>query len=365
MANIVFILNNISHPHCHRRISEFIDNGFNVKVYGFARNGNEIPYKNDLYNSNLLASIDQRNYIKRLSVLFKGIRQVINESNQDDILYLFGLDIAMFSSIQKRKLSFIYEEADLVHTYIKNNIIKSIFEKIDLKIMKKSLLTILTSEGFARYHFGNSIPANISLITNRLNPAVLNIKPKYKNKIDINQINFGFAGSIRFKSIYLFAEHIGKYYPQHIFHFFGTCNKKEINLFNKLKKYQNIIFHGVFSNPSDLPSIYSMIDFVVATYDSEFENVRYAEPNKLYEAIYFDTPIIVSENTFLAEKVKNMGVGFSVNVENPESLDNFIKSISETKINNTVKQINTISKINVINNNVDFFKSLKVRLENT
>ena len=35
-------------------------------------------------------------------------------------------------------------------------------------------------------------------------------------------------------------------------------------------------------------------DMVVATYDVTIENVRYAEPNKIYEAIFFETPIILS-----------------------------------------------------------------------
>lgn len=73
-----------------------------------------------------------------------------------------------------------------------------------------------------------------------------------------------------------------------------------------LKDINNIFFHGAFKNPIDLPKIYSKIDFIVATYDTTTLNPQYAEPNKIYEAIFFRTPIIVSYNSYLANKVNKL-----------------------------------------------------------
>ena len=265
--------------------------------------------------------------------------------------------------IKLKKIPYIYEESDLAHTYINNRILRGILEKIDLEIIKKSFVTVLTSEGFAKYHFGSIIPNNISLIPNRLNPTIVDLALKEKRTFDINSINFGFVGAVRFKAIYDFAEFIGKNYSQHTFHFFGACNRKEKPLFDKLKIYPNIIFHGAFSNPVDLPIIYSQIDLVVSTYDVQFENVRYAEPNKLYEAIYFNTPIIVSEGTFLSEKIYKIDAGFAVNTNKTESLEKFISSISEEKMKNIVGSISTIPKSTTININTEFFNYLKKKFK--
>ena len=56
-----------------------------------------------------------------------------------------------------------------------------------------------------------------------------------------------------------------------------------------------------------------MVDCVYAVYDADNPNVRIALPNKLYESILCELPIIVAKQTYLAELVKEWGVGISVN----------------------------------------------------
>lgn len=363
MNRVVFILNDISHPRCHKRISEFIGNGYKVAVYGFSRKGFVTPYITPDYTPIILANIGEGNYLARLRVLYNSIKQALSNTEKSDIIYLFGLDIAMMSFIQCGKQKYIYEESDLAHTYINNIVVKWLLERIDLAIIKKSFMSVFTSAGFVKYHFDRTQPNNIYLLPNRLNPTIENIPSVTHKKIDINHIQFGFVGALRFKSVFRFAEFIGKYYPQHTFHFFGACNKKEIYLFDELKNYQNIIFHGKFSNPNDLPSIYSQIDLVISTYDTEFENVRYAEPNKLYEAIYFNTPIVVSTGTYLEEKVLYLGIGFAVNTKYKDSLNHFIDNLTERAITRVVDKIKMIPKTSVINENSDFFIALKNKLK--
>ena len=102
-------------------------------------------------------------------------------------------------------------------------------------------------------------------------------------------------------------------------------------------------FHGKFKTPEDLPAIYSQLDLVLSTYDTDSDNVRYAEPNKLYEAIYFETPIVVSSNTFLSKKVKELGVGFELDV-NRENVESFISSLTIDKISQVKEKIKLYPK---------------------
>ena len=53
-------------------------------------------------------------------------------------------------------------------------------------------------------------------------------------------------------------------------------------------KFPNVKLHGKFKNPSDLSVIYNKIDLNVICYDTTSINVRIAEPNKLYESIFFN-----------------------------------------------------------------------------
>ena len=57
-------------------------------------------------------------------------------------------------------------------------------------------------------------------------------------------------------------------------------------------------------------------------------NNKLALPNKLYEALYFKKPLIVSKDTYLAERVENYGIGIAVESNNMQQIFNAIKTIS-------------------------------------
>lgn len=349
---IIFIVPSITDSHYKNRILEFIDWGYNIEVYGFERlnhnNHKDLPY---IYN--IIGNIGDGNYLNRVNLYRKKFTEIGKKYRDDKVVfYLGGLDIAMFFTLLNPKAIYIYEECDLVHTYIKA---KHIFELIDKRIIRKSLLSVLTSEGFIKYHFKDYQPENVYLLENKLNPEILNCQLLEKKKQNKDSISIGFVGVPRFESIYSFIDIFCKNYPQHSIHIFGGPIPEK---FRKLAEYSNCQFHGFFKNPTDLPEIYSQIDLTLATYDVKYDNVRYAEPNKLYESIYFETPIIVSDGCFLGDKVKNLNIGFTVNAFDTENIKLLIDSLSVDEINTKIESIRSLGKDYAINNNEQFFQKL-------
>ena len=57
-----------------------------------------------------------------------------------------------------------------------------------------------------------------------------------------------------------------------------------------------------------------------SVYDADMQNVRVALPNKLYEAVYCEIPLIVAKNTYLAQLVDEWGVGLAVDHKNKDEL---------------------------------------------
>lgn len=170
-------------------------------------------------------------------------------------------------------------------------------------------------------------------------------------------------GKIRFDSVKSFAEIFCQEYTNAEFHFFGSIGSiKEKEMFAPLNKYTNCIFHGLFKNPADLPQIYSQLDLVLSTYDVAEDNVRYAEPNKIYESIFFETPIIVSEGCFLGDKVKKLNIGFTVNALDKMAVKQLIDSLTPEIVDDKIESIKQIGKEYAINNNEKFFKMLEQRI---
>ena len=102
---------------------------------------------------------------------------------------------------------------------------------------------------------------------------------------------------------------------------------------------------------------------VLSTYDIDNINVRYAEPNKLYESIYFETPIIVSKGTFLADKVKDMNVGYAINGMDANEIDSFVQNLKKEDLEEKIDSIRKYDKMIAISKNPDFFEKLRKKLQ--
>lgn len=361
---IVFVMSGNFPPRTVKRINDFISRGYEVCVNAFQR---EDALPNLPFSYNVVGTLDSRmSYIRRLPILMKGIKLVIKKYNNENnvLYYAFGLDCAMILMFYQHRHQYIFEESDLMHTYINNPIIRIGLERIDRLTIRKSLITVLTSEGFAKYHFGSFVPQNVCFIPNRLAKNVLECPTIAKNVQGVSHLSIGFVGRVRFRSILFFAKHILERYPQHNIHFFGSVSEEDVEKFKELESFPNCYFHGSYTTPIDLPQIYSQIDMVLSTYDTDFENVRYAEPNKFYESIYFETPIIVSQDTFLGEKVLKYNTGYVVNPYEKDSLYAFIDGLSDKDIQSKVRSIKELPKDFSINDTNSFFVSLERLTDN-
>jgi len=352
MGKVIFVAGTISQPRIIKRIKSFMDAGLEVEFYAYERG---------IYNVNIetLRDVDYHivgkqnegaGYLKKILQFFKLLRQLKKKYNSEsDIFYLFGFFetlSALFLSI-----NYIYEISDIAYGYKKYEKIQWIFKVIDKKMINKSFLTVMTSAGFSDYFFGKSSKNNIIIQPNKISNYFL---PKGRNNISFqcneDKIVFSFIGAFRYpNTIFRFAHVVGKYFPQHQFKFFGdsimTNVVKEI-----AAQYDNVEYYGEYKNPDDLESIYEQVDFVVASYDPNGLNERIAEPNKMYEAIYFKKPIVVSSNTFLENQVKKIGCGYAIDASKDSNIIDFINSIKNIDLERIKNNIESVDAIDLIDN---------------
>lgn len=355
---VVFILNGLI-PRALKRIDEFKKRGYDVEVYTFTRKKENVTLLRD-YNVQIMDTFENgKGYISRIYKIYASLKKVVKVYPfENTLFYFFALPNAVIGRLLSVKY-YIYEEGDMAHTYIKYKLIRYLLEKVDLYIINKSLETVLTSKGFVDYHYKGKMPDNVSIIENKLDDKIRNLK--ILDKTSTVNLRIGFVGYVRFKSILNFVEIYAENFPDHEFHFYGEI-VDFIDDFKSLSRFNNVHFHGGFVNPQDLPQIYANIDLVLSAYDTTFENVRYAEPNKIYEAIYFETPIIVSTNTFLERKVLAENIGYAINPYNKAEIISFIETINKSNLCKTVDHIRSIDKEYAINCNDTFFEKLELKL---
>jgi glycosyltransferase involved in cell wall biosynthesis len=357
---IVFIVNTIRQARCSRRIEEFVEHGYPVEVYGFDREGDKRSLPN--FPFKIIGTFQNgSNYLVRTRQIRDAVKEVINLNNKDEVVfYLFNLDIAIAfrSIVGSGKFKYIYEVSDLAELIVPNTAIRKFLIWQNKRAMKKALHNVFTSEGFCEYY--NSIPRNkITVIPNRVDEKC-SYKEVSNRSIDLNKIKIGFVGIIRFETVYNFAK-VCKRFSNVEFHLFGLVSKGDEyakKLEELINESANIYLHGPFKNPQDLPPIYEGIDMVLSAYPPTL-GVRYAEPNKLYEAILFRCPIIVNDYTFLAEKVRRLNVGFVINALNESDIERFIKGIDEITYQDKVKSCLEIPQKDCLNINDGFFEKLR------
>ncbi len=349
----------ISQPRCIRRIKNFIKAGFEVEIYGFDRG----LYNDNAYieghTINILDSLPSgKKYLQKFFLEKKSLSKLFSRNDPNILYYAFSFDIALICLLNKKEI--IYEISDLVYTYFPSKLLICFFRYLDRVIIKKSFLTVMTSKGFSQYLFNEKVPPNIFIQQNKLSD--------YFNKVERSiipfshqQIIFSYIGSFRYPdTVFRFAKVIGKYYPQHSFHFYGDSI-----LTSEVKKmartYPNIKYFGSFKNPYDLKNIYEKVNIVVACYDTKSINERIAEPNKLFESLFFNKPIVVSKGTFLAKQVvENYKCGFEISATTDENIKSFIDSLETIDFQRIMQHISSIS----INEIVEDYTLLIKYIEN-
>lgn len=354
---IVFFINAITLTRCIKRIEEFIDNGYEIEAYGFDRGGEAYAQPSKFKITVIGSHNITQSYPSRLRTIYKSMKPIIKKYEKQDVLfYYFFFDVAFVARLITKR-PFIYEESDIPYTNIENSLLRGFLGRVDKRMIEHSLLSVMTSEGFIDYHFGDERPRNIIVVPNRVNPK-LNEFDYHNQPIDINHMKFAFVGGFRYTSVLNFATVIAESFPQHEFHVYGNIvqNKEELDAL--VQKYSNVFFHGIFKNPDELPGIYEHIDVVLATYDATSINAQYAEPNKLYESIYFRTPIVVSSNTFLAKKVKRLGIGYDINALKKEEIVSFIRNLTLEDLRGKQEASSKIPQESAKNTNPEIFNYL-------
>lgn len=327
METIVFIVDNIALPRCIKRVIAFYNSGYKCIVFGYSRKGGYINNLPEAIQFESLGVLPEGGgYFNKISRVHSDVKSIVNKyKGECRYFYTFGFVAGLMISFYN--VNFIYEISDIRYgSYKSFSWLVYFFKALDKRIIKKSFATVLTSGGFQKYLDVKKkkilvVPNKVSNRLSSYERCTLQIIP--------NTIRFAFVGSIRYNSILAFAKVVGDHFPNYQFHFYGSSSLPQVKerCGNMAKIYSNVFTHGAFKNPDDLSAIYSNIDVVVSSYDVNTLNERIAEPNKLYESLFFCRPIIVSHNTFLADQVDKFGCGYSIDTTSEESIIKFISNL--------------------------------------
>ena len=272
--------------------------------------------------------------LKRYNAIkaFKKFAMTKLEEISPDIIYTEGIDMLSITNTYSKRnpVIVIYEVADLRENFIKHpgkKITKKIIDfaicQFERKVFNCVSLLVVTSIKFYTEHYAKFFPQE--RVLEMPNMPEQNIFSSYKRKTRSDEFVVAFIGGIRYiNQMKLLIDATKNINVKVFFAGAGDGNKNQLELEQYCKDKNWVKISGKFDYKKDIVHLYEAADCIYSVYDADNPNVRIALPNKLYEAIICELPIIVAQNTYLSELVEKAGVGISVSHNNPSELTNAI-----------------------------------------
>ena len=328
---IVFLVSSLSQPRAIRRVESIAALGIDVEVYGYDRRQYNCNTFAPSIKVHVLGEMSKGGgYIGKVTQIKSDIFCITSEHQRESCLYYsFGFIETFY--LKKAGVPYAYEISDIAYGTGILGKMRPVLKQIDRRLVRNSVFTLMTSEGFKKYL--NVIDADVIIQPNKVNRKLMGCHREVLTKQD-NKFIFSFVGSIRYEPVMMFAKVVGERFPQHEFHFYGVANvestKNTLNML--LGKYPNIKMFGAFRNPDDFERIYNNVDIVVTTYGLTF-NERILDPNKLYEGILFCRPLVATEGTFLAKQVEKYECGWTIDSSTEDKIAAFISALTSEMVN--------------------------------
>ena len=317
---VCFLLTHVPNPRMNKRIAVFKKEA-DTKVICTRRASQNIwepaqDVEHVILNYDLPST---RHLVRRyvVSQFFQKKALANLETFQPNIIYAEGLDTLIIAGEYKKKhdVRIFFEVADLREKYITppkrafDRATTAMLLRREAKAFQNVDWLVVTSPKFYDMHYNSLIrPEKLLFIPNAPDLEVFHGYTRHEGDFTV-----GFIGGIRYlrqmEMLVDAAERVG---CRVLFAGAGgtSSDYEQIRLYCKDKDH--VRFTGKYDYNTQIAKLYGMVDCVFAVYDADNPNVRIALPNKLYESIECELPILVAKGTYLAELVQEWGVGVAV-----------------------------------------------------
>ena len=153
---------------------------------------------------------------------------------------------------------------------------------------------------------------------------------KYTNNNFINPLVVGYFGNIRGKkeieSLIDAVKTVNDEGKNIKVKFAGVGS--ESNLVDEAsKKFEFIEYLGPFDYFEHYKKLFISADIIYAVYPTNLSNYKFHEARRFHESIAAGIPIIVSDGTYMAKRVKDLNVGWAVNSNLTKDIQNILLEI--------------------------------------
>jgi glycosyltransferase involved in cell wall biosynthesis len=153
-------------------------------------------------------------------------------------------------------------------------------------------------------------PRRLEIVFNSPEDVLSQTNPSLLRRPDRSELHIAFVGLLQLERGLLQLLEVLSHHPEWTMDLAGFGGD-ESKISDRAKQLGNVQVHGRVPYETAL-ELTRVADVLVATYDPQIPNHRYASPNKLFEAMMLAKPIIVAEGTSMDRIVAQAGCGLVV-----------------------------------------------------
>lgn len=329
----LFLLPVLGQPRHAKRIDMLKDEGVSSEVAAFERD----YHKGRIPNCpiTVLGDIESGNYIKRALVYFKSLLKLRKLAKDNNVVYSFGLDLAMLSYVATLGLPInrIMEVADIRDIQTSSRLKGKVLRLLEKLFLKRLDLLVVTSPQYYNEYYKKwlEVEPSFLLVENKLEKSMLGFKRDFSREmaaVENDAITIGYFGLLRCKWSADILYTLAKDSPSDFKVILAGRWMMSSELLYKLQGLSNVKFIGEYRSPEGLADLYSSVDVVWACYSpflAENFNALWARTNRFYESLFFKKPLISTLNSADAGYIYEKKVGLVIDASDNDVAIKFLQ----------------------------------------
>lgn len=289
------------------------------------------------YTAHILSIPAAGDPLRRMGPYLRFSRQAyaLLKKLSPDVVHVQGLDMLSiahrYRKNAKKPVSLVYEVADLHRLLVEpqpspvKKILGQYLRHQDRVLTRDCDVVAVTSPEFSRVYFDAFVPREKMLYL----PNMPELAPfeGFVKKTDPSRFTVGYIGSVRYKqqmrNLLDAAQECG------VSLLIAGSEPPPAQIAPLCQGRENVTWLGRFDFQTQAAELYSQCDVIYCVYDADRVNVRLALPNKLYEAVFCQLPLIVAKGTYLARVVEEWDVGLAVDHTSVAELTQALRRLKE------------------------------------
>ena len=267
-----------------------------------------------------------------------------------DIVYAMSPDLTALAmlaglGLQKR---YVMDMADIRRVQVSKNPIGFAWRLIDRWVIKRVHLLVVTARGFVTDYYEKYLRCevrNFFVLENKVDYAISSRPSRPLKACD--KIKIGYFGVLRSNwSFEVLLRLLTDYPSEFEINVAGINFQSEYDLHELERRYDGFTYWGTYNSPEDLSGIYANIDYVFACNPDpqELDPLWYwmqkiCRVNRYYEAIFFQKPLIVRDDSADGMEVRINAIGISIASDTPSDAASEIRKNAAEKLDQYHKNI--------------------------